>query len=350
MVARSRVVAPGSSRRTSDVARRGAAYGVRVTAAPVVDDFSHEAFFYADLGEFLDQACGFVRDGLERDEAVLVATGGERLAALRQLFGSEPDVGLADMAEVGVNPARIIPLWREFLDDNAAAGRVVRGIGEPIWAGRSDAELAECHQHEALLNVAFADGPGWRLLCPYDVTALPADVVQEARGTHPVLLEGGRFVSSDVYHLEAARRALRHWPLPPPPEAAPSVIFGAGDLADVRRQVLALCHAEGLGADRADDLVLCADELAANSLLHGGGSGELRLWRDDDAVVCEVRDAGTIDDPLAGRRVPSLDRVGGRGLWLANQLCDLVQLRSGAAGTVIRLHMCLGSSQPAAPA
>jgi anti-sigma regulatory factor (Ser/Thr protein kinase) len=313
-----------------------------VTAAPVVDEFSHEAFFYADLGEFLDQACGFVRDGLERDEAVLVATGGERLAALRQLFGGEPDVGLADMVEVGHNPARIIPLWRDFLDGNAAAGRAVRGIGEPIWAGRSDAELAECHQHEALLNVAFAEGPGWRLLCPYDVTALAPDVVQQARGTHPVLLEAGRVHASDVFHREAARRALRHWPLPPPPESATAVGFGGGDLAEVRRLVLAFCLAEGLDRDRADDLVLCADELAANSLLHGGGHGELTVWRDHDAVVCEVNDAGTIEDPLAGRRAPSLDRIGGRGLWLANQLCDLVQLRSGAAGTVVRLHVCLG--------
>ena len=88
--------------------------------------------------------------------------------------------------------------------------------------------------------------------------------------------------------------------------------------------------------------MLCADELAANSLLHGGGRGELRVWRDGAALVCEVSDTGTIDDPLAGRRVPSLDRVGGRGLWLANQLCDLVQLRSGPAGTVVRLHVRVG--------
>jgi anti-sigma regulatory factor (Ser/Thr protein kinase) len=310
-----------------------------VTAAPVVDEFSHEAFFYADLGEFLDQACGFVRDGLERDEAVLVATGGERLAALRHLFGGEPDVGLADMAEVGVNPGRIIPLWREFLDDNAAAGRAIRGIGEPVWAGRSDAELAECHQHEALLNVAFADGPGWRLLCPYDVAALPPDVVQEARGTHPVLLESGRAASSDLYHLESARRALRHRPLPPPPSSAVPLDFGAGDLSALRQRVLDVALAAGLHRDRADDLVLCTDELAANSLLHGGGRGQLRVWQDGDAVVCEVSDAGTIDDPLAGRRAPSLERAGGRGLWLANQLCDLVQLRSGAAGTLVRLHV-----------
>ena len=109
----------------------------------MVDAFSHEAFLYSDLAEFLDETCGFVREGLERDEAVLVATGGDRLAGLRSFFGTEPEVQLVDMAEVGANPARIIPVWRQFLDEHVAAGRSVRGIGEPIWAGRTEAELAE---------------------------------------------------------------------------------------------------------------------------------------------------------------------------------------------------------------
>jgi anti-sigma regulatory factor (Ser/Thr protein kinase) len=35
--------------------------------------------------------------------------------------------------------------------------------------------------------------------------------------------------------------------------------------------------------------------------------------------------------------MPPLSDEGGRGLWLANQLCDLVQIRSGENGTVVRL-------------
>ena len=31
----------------------------------------------------------------------------------------------------------------------------------------------------------------------------------------------------------------------------------------------------------------------------------------------------------------------GRGLWLANQLCNLVQIRSSPEGTTVRLHMRL---------
>jgi anti-sigma regulatory factor (Ser/Thr protein kinase) len=307
----------------------------------MVDAFSHVAFLYSDLAEFLDETCGFVREGLERDEAVLVATGGDRLTGLRSFFGTEPDVQLVQMSQVGANPARIIPVWRQFLDEHVAAGRSVRGIGEPIWAGRTEAELAECHQHESLLNLAFGAGPGWRLLCPYDVSALPEDVIEEARANHPLVLDGGRWSASDRYHPERARRALRHRPLPPAPTEALELVFTVGDLAAVRRVVERFSVAEGLAECTTDDLVLCVDEMASNSLLHGGGDGVLRMWREPTEVICEISDAGSIADPLVGRENPPVDRLGGRGLWMANQLCDLVQVRSGAFGTVVRLHVHL---------
>ena len=99
--------------------------------------------------------------------------------------------------------------------------------------------------------------------------------------------------------------------------------------------------AAGLGPDRTADLVLAVDEIASNSLRHGGGRGTLRIWREDGALVCEVRDAGRIEDPLAGRQRPALDRDGGRGLWRVNQLCDLVQLRSFLDGAAVRVHVYL---------
>ena len=47
------------------------------------------------------------------------------------------------------------------------------------------------------------------------------------------------------------------------------------------------------------------------------------------------------DDPLVGRVKPVPTQVGGRGLWLANQFCDLVQIRSGDDGTAVRLQMAI---------
>ena len=40
-------------------------------------------------------------------------------------------------------------------------------------------------------------------------------------------------------------------------------------------------------------------------------------------------------DPLAGRERPAGLGDAGRGLWIVNQLCDLVQVRGG----VVRLHV-----------
>ena len=55
--------------------------------------------------------------------------------------------------------------------------------------------------------------------------------------------------------------------------------------------------------------------------------------------MCEVRDEGRVSDPLVGRVRPTIDRRDGRGLWLVHQLCDLVQIRSGDDGTVVRAHV-----------
>ena len=60
----------------------------------------------------------------------------------------------------------------------------------------------------------------------------------------------------------------------------------------------------------------------------------------EGAVVCEVRDHGRIADPLAGRRVPAPARPSGRGLWLANNLCDLMQIRLQDDGCVVRIRVC----------
>ena len=90
--------------------------------------------------------------------------------------------------------------------------------------------------------------------------------------------------------------------------------------------------------------MLAVGELAANSVRHGGGRGILRIWRTEAALVCEVRDRGHIDDPLVGRRRPPLAQLGGRGLWIANSVCDLVQVRSNAQGTAVRVHMALTSA------
>jgi anti-sigma regulatory factor (Ser/Thr protein kinase) len=124
-----------------------------------------------------------------------------------------------------------------------------------------------------------------------------------------------------------------------PPADADEIEFTQEDLAGLRWVVSNGAERAGLRGARVGDLVLAVHELAANSLRHGGGHGVLRMWEDHKAFVCEVRDQGRIEEPLVGRALPRPDQNGGHGLWLVNQVCDLVQLRSSERGSVVRVRM-----------
>ncbi len=313
---------------------------VNSSISPAAEGFRHEALLYAGDDEFVDNAAGFIGDSVDAGEPILVVVDGAKLDLLRRKLGGDRDgVRFADMATVGRNPARIIPAWQDFVADNTRDGRRARGIGEPIWAGRSPDELVECERHEALLNLAFAETPAWWLVCPYDTTALPPGVIEEAQRNHPYVMAGGEHRDSGLFReLAAAGEPFDH-PLPEPRAHPAEISFGPLRLSTVREFVSNHAAAYGLDRGRRDDLVLAVNELATNSIRHGGGRGTLRMWRGEDAVVCEVNDKGRIDDPMVGRRRPGFHETSGFGLWLVNQLCDLVQVRSFATGTTVRVHL-----------
>src|SRR5688572_10033891 len=81
-------------------------------------------------------------------------------------------------------------------------------------------------------------------------------------------------------------------PFPAPPADAASLTFSV-DLRHVRIETRTWAEERDLPARVCDDLVLTVDELAANSMRHGGGRGELRLWIDDGGTaVAQVADRG----------------------------------------------------------
>lgn len=303
--------------------------------------FVHEALLYSGADAFLHGTVPFIREGLDADEPVLVIVGAAKIARLRLALGQDTGrVLFSDMAVVGANPARIIPVWQDFVREHSTPGRPVRGIGEPIWAQRSPAELVECHRHESLINLAFADTPA-RLLCPYDTGSLGEKVIAEALRTHPSVSDGaGRRTSPGYRGLEAIAEPFDD-PLPEPAPDAQELSFDVESLPAVRGFVACLAGDAGLSSSRRNDLVLAVNEIATNSVRHAGGAGNLLVWTDEDFLLAEVRDGGRIDRPLAGRERPSRDQQSGRGLWIANQLCELVQVRSFPTGNAVRLHMRL---------
>jgi anti-sigma regulatory factor (Ser/Thr protein kinase) len=306
------------------------------------DRFRHDAVFYDGTEDFVGQLVPFIRGGVDAGEPVLVVVSAAKIDLLRdELDGAGDRVRFADMATVGTNPARIIPAWRAFVDEHRAAGRPFRGVGEPIWAARSRDELDECERHEALLNVAFDGSPAWWLACPYDSEALPDPVLEEAERTHPfVVHEGVRRPSASYLGVDGATQPYDRALPPAPADAATSRFDHSREsLHELRATVARRARAAGLDEARTDDLVLAVSEVATNSIRHGGGSGVLRTWVEDRTVICEVGDAGRITDPLVGRGRPAPDLGSGYGLWLANNLCDLVQIRTYGEGSVVRLHV-----------
>jgi anti-sigma regulatory factor (Ser/Thr protein kinase) len=307
------------------------------------EPFRHEALLYSGEDEFVTEASTFIRAGVEAEEPTLVVVSARKIDRLREALGADvAHVVFADMSDVGANPARIIPAWHRFVAERAAPITPVRGIGEPIYPSRSADELVESQRHESLLNLAFADARAFWLLCPYDMEALDPAVIAEAFRSHPHVTGGGAAVVSSQYRGLKEIAAPFRAPLSEPPVDAARLVFGEkADLASLRRFVVAELARHGVAGDRRGDLTIVVNEIASNSLRHGSGDGELAIWSAGPRVVCEIRDGGSFDDPLADRRLPSADRAGGRGLWMANQLCDLVQVRSFDSGTVVRLHLAI---------
>ncbi|MDQ2708531.1 MAG: sensor histidine kinase [Actinomycetota bacterium] len=300
----------------------------------------HEGFLYAGVADYLAGTVPFVLDGLAAGEAVAVAVPGANLARIADALGSHaPAVHLVDMAEAGRNPGRIIgSVLTRFIDEHP--GQRARIIGEPLWAERSHTEYPACVQHEALVNVAFAEREA-TILCPYDAGRLGSVALLDATRTHPILVDGEHHVASLQYVNPVQLAARYDTPLPEPPESADVdvMVFDAAIGArGVRRFVHE--HAENVGMipGRIADLRAAVHEVALNTLVHTGQPGILSVWLEDGHLVCEVQDSGSITDPLVGRRPPE-PFDGCSGLFLVHQLCDLVRTHVTGHGLTIRMYV-----------
>ncbi|WP_449350322.1 anti-sigma factor RsbA family regulatory protein [Streptomyces shaanxiensis] len=301
--------------------------------------FAHPALFYRTEQQYTRQTVAFLRQGLANGEPLAVAVPGPNLELIKAGLGADAEgILFLDMTEAGRNPGRIIPkVLRGFADAHPTSR--VRIIGEPIWAGRSAVEYPACAQHEALINAAF-EGRAVTILCPYDEVGLDPQVIADARITHPTLISGeGRESVSGVFDWQAVVDRYNQVLAPAPDAVAFS--YGGEDLPAARRFALAQATRLGMVGERLMDVELAVAELTTNSVVHGGGHGTLAVWAEQGQLVCQVRDAGRLADPLAGRRPPERGQLGGRGLMMVHYVADLVRLHTGDDGTTVRFYLGL---------
>lgn len=189
---------------------------------PDHDGFRHEAWFYAGEADFVAGTTSFIRQAVAAAEPILVMVRPEKIHG-----SARPSVPTRRRS-----PSPTWPWWAATRTGSSLpggtswltmrGGRRLRGIGEPIWAGRTPAELIEAQHHERLLNMVFADASAFWLLCPYDTAALTSEIVAEAQRDHPFVWDNGGLRPNSDYRDEPADGLCS--PLPDPP-GQPTEVF-----------------------------------------------------------------------------------------------------------------------------
>jgi anti-sigma regulatory factor (Ser/Thr protein kinase) len=297
----------------------------------------HEAILYSEPDELAERLVPRLRPSLDDGGPVVAVLDERTRAEVRRLLGGEVNrVDFPDPAFVHRLPPFTVALrWARL------SRRVDTPTGRATVVGQHVAGLPGCGAtHWARLdiglNVAVVGLP-ITVLCPYRADD---EDIPRVRATHPRLTTADGSVASSFYRQPT--EALVEYPPPPPPELGPSTAstaFAADRLGALRHLVAEVAGRGGMDPDRVADLVLAVNEIAANSIEHGPGYGRLRIWATDEAVVAEVSDSGTVDLPFPGMVAPAATGVRGRGMWLASELCDVMQVWSYADATVVRLRM-----------
>ena len=304
---------------------------------------THQALLYGSEEEFLAATVPFIRDGLDRGDPIRVATTSRNTGWLQVALGADArHVTFCDSSQWYRHPVRTLAALHHTVQAAVPDGQVLRMIEDPMCTARTRQESREWARYESLVNAALARASA-TLVCTYDTRLVESDVVAEVTRTHPELVVNGASKPSPSYVDPAVFNAeTDKLPLPPAPPSALRLKFdGVNQLSTLRGFVISYVTWAGAAVQAAEQFVQAVDEVATNAIDHGGGSGLLRVWTDPRWISCEVSDTGAgLRDPLAGR-LPTGFTARGRGLWLARQLCDLVELHSDPAGTTVRLHLAL---------
>jgi anti-sigma regulatory factor (Ser/Thr protein kinase) len=308
-----------------------------------VTEFDHPALLYGSLDHFLETMVPFVRAGVDNDEVVFVATRADNVDALHDELGTGAGAArLADTDQWYPHPAARLRAFHTFVTRELNAGAVrIRLAGEPVWRPEPPEFVREWQRYESVLNAVLEPFPA-TLLCLYDASRLDPSVLATAHQTHRTVHLDGQAVASAAFQEPDRLLSLWNPELAPPPPTAVRA-HTVTDLAAARTFLAEHALTADVRPDRAMDLSVAANEILTNALIHADGPVALWAWTAEDRFVCQIEDQGPgVADPLAGYRPPPASREGERGLWLARQLVDLLQLVSADTGTAVRLHVRRG--------
>lgn len=301
----------------------------------------HQALLCRSDRELLDHAVPFAREGLVRGEAVIAAVHRNVGEPFHWALGGEG--GRAEIVDAAAwyrHPATTILAYHRFITGAIAEGSpAVRIVGEPAWPAGPPGMVREWERYESVLNAVLWELPV-RVLCPYQLQRVPPSIAEGARRTHPEVLDVDGVHPSDGY-VDPERFLAETVRFAPPPRSARSRKFEHPELREARHFIERAALEARIDRARSERLVAAAGEVVTNAFRHARGPVEITVWRDGEGFVCQIDDPGPgIPDPLAGYRPPAPDRTDGRGLWIARQLADMLEIGASHRGRAsVRLHL-----------
>ncbi|MEH0843347.1 ATP-binding protein [Micromonospora sp. CPCC 205711] len=314
---------------------------------PASDPFVHTALIVDSDDTVRTRLIPYLRRSLDAQERVLLVVGGQVERLVRASLGA-----LADRLEWGGHDTFGVRLGlayeglRRYLAAQHASGNPVHVITEPdvvTDAHPGSPDRAAAHlSYESACADAYA-GYDCPVTCLWDSRRHPTLVIEGVRSLHShELTETGRvpnaaFLATTDYLAVRAEVPLE----PTPPVVELDVgLTSLDELAPLRGVLRAWAHERSFDVEAIGDLVVAVTEVATNALVHGALPVRLRCWSHRDTLIAQVDDAGGRRiPPAAGYRHPDrAGKAGGRGLWLARQLADVVTTHTDRSRTSVRLY------------
>lgn len=160
----------------------------------------HRAFVYESDSAFLTTIVPFLREGIQRHDALLVVTTSPQIRRLRTALGRDAtNVDFFSSSGWYRSPLEALNKYQTYVEGQVNDGaRWMRIIGEPIWTGRSASDIRRWIRYEAVINLSFAAWPA-TVMCPYDARSVSPAIIESSHRTHPELAEGARVTLSSHY-------------------------------------------------------------------------------------------------------------------------------------------------------
>ncbi len=298
----------------------------------------HEAALFGTDDEFVSIVAPFIIEGVDNAEPVVVVCSDRNRLLLDAVVDPETFVFVAQHSRYTYPAATIAAYQRmleELVDAGAAQIRLVGEVPHPASGRRWD----QWARYESAINETLNAYPLWAI-CPYDTRLTSESMLRDIVASHRYLAAGGRHVANPEYAepIDHLRSRVR---IDETLDEGPADVELVDPTPRRARQVVGqMCEGTTLTPTQIADLTLAVSETLANAVLYGVRPIRLLVWREARGCVVRICDGGYGPlDPFAGLRpVVNPDGLGGLGLWIAHQLCE-VDILGTPDGATVRLSL-----------